>query len=141
MGCEFVAVRPGMIEYKACSGCQYLSLNYHQGLPNGKKSKWAIPRPDECSVFCEAREADWADEDSNLWSITQDAATCYGKENERMAYFDGSGSTVPSWHGYPVSGRSSAAGRRRPPQPLVQTWHDTGRINSATYERIISSRL
>jgi hypothetical protein len=128
------------VEYAACSGDAYLSLNYHHGSPDGKKSKWAIKRGEECQIFCHAQGERWQDDDLNLWSVSEGAKDCYGKENERMAFFDGSGG-LGSWHGYPVSGRIGSSTRRRPPQPVVLQWRTSGRINQATYERIMSGRL
>lgn len=94
-------------------------------------------------MFCQAEELDWSDGAGNYWAISRDAQEIIGNRDERVAFFDGPGSAVVPWHGYPVGppGRTGIPTTRRPPKEIIERWKNSGWIKYVTYSRLMNNRI
>jgi hypothetical protein len=102
---------------------RYQSLHYHRPqATDPKKSHWCLTRDDECHTFCRAKDADWCDNDGNLWFVHDDAREL-GTAGERVATYPRTDDGTP-WHGYPVAGHKAAVNRRHVPHEVLRLWHE-----------------
>jgi hypothetical protein len=131
------------LEFTACEGTPYLSLDAHQSFSGTKhpKSIWNLTRPDECHTFCQARLQGWKDARGNYWAVARDEDKDFGYRSERMAYFPVPANETDTWHGFPVGRKNGLQFRRQPPPDLVQRWRDEGRISRVTRARINQGHL
>ena len=128
------------LEFTACEGTPYLSLDYHQPFSQLRhvKSIWLLSRVDECHAFCEARLSHWSDQAGNYWTVTKDGdKRLLGDRGERMAFFPAPSDETDTWHGFPVGGGKDALPfKQRPPADLVQRWTQEQRISRVNRARI-----
>jgi|SwirhisoilCB2_FD_contig_61_10275224_length_763_multi_3_in_0_out_0_1 hypothetical protein len=131
------------LEFTACEGTPYLSLDAHRSLSGTRhlKSIWNLSRPDECHVFCAARLGKWADAVGNYWAVAKDGEGNFGDSRERMAFFPVPTNVTDRWHGFPVGRKRGLLFWRDPPADLVQRWTAQGRISRVTRARIIQRKL
>jgi hypothetical protein len=141
--CERMRADASGVLFKSCSDTAYLSLDAHRsaGPTKHPKSLWAISRPEECHVFCDAEVRHWLDAGGDYWAVTRDDSLPFGTRGERMAFFSSPTNNSDPWHGFPVGGRRGMKFRSPPPDELVERWHKEGLISYTTYTRILTRRL
>jgi hypothetical protein len=120
------------------SGKRYISLFYHR--PTGArahKRAWhpSVPPPDEFTIFDQADQGHWRDDDGHYWAIGDAGARVLGQRGERLAHFPQNENAGDPWHGYPVSplerGDDDA-----PPDEFVEAWIRGGVVSKTLGRRI-----
>lgn len=111
---------------------------------NRHKTRWSIKESQEFHLFkiadqFSANDTRWFCEENNcLFSILDNGEQLLGKRNERLAKFPKPTNQTDTWHGYPVTCKSS---QDIPSEDLLDIWEKETIITKVSKRRIETKKL